>query len=97
MNFNDEDVDFAAIPLWNQTSDFDVDEPMVTADLSDIIKQLRELEMDEAEAPEKRAVLNAPLMVDGGVLYIDELQFMFYKDSPDKDIEDLVIEGYYVY
>ncbi len=97
MNFNDEDVDFAAIPLWNQTSDFDEEEPIVTADLSEIITKLRELEQDEAEAPEKRAVLNAPLKVDGGVLYIDELQFMFYKDSPDKDIEDLVIEGYYVY
>ena len=92
-----DDTDYFEVPIWNEISDFDQDEPVVTADLSGIINKLRELELEDAESAEKSAVLHEPIAVEGGRLYIDELQFTFYKDSPDNEIEDLVIEGYYLY
>lgn len=94
-NNDDEVENFSEIPLWNVTSDFDNDDPIVKADLSDIISQLRDLEMQDAYGSEEKVVLHEALNIGDGVLYIEEIQFMFYKD--EDEIKDLVVEGYYVY
>ncbi len=94
---NYDRVDFSNVPLEREISDSDKPDSLATVDFSNIIAKLRELELEDASASQKNAVLHEPIMLDSGVLYIEELQFLFYEDSFDDEVEDLVIEGYYIY
>ncbi len=93
---NVDDLNLSEVPFWTMETGHD-EEPYVTADLTGIISKLRTLEMNEADYSEKSAAISEPVRVGSGLFYIETIDFMFDVEAPESEVNDLMVEGYYLY
>ena len=94
-NSSDEDNENSrSVHLENQVSG---EGPLVVLDLSDIIKQLKELEKNDVEGDEQSKIIEKPVKTDNGTFYIEYINFHFDENDEDNKIKDLVVEGFYLY
>ncbi|MBQ3795928.1 MAG: DUF4153 domain-containing protein [Butyrivibrio sp.] len=90
----EEENELSAVPF---TSRVDGTTQVLELDLRDVVHKLKELEIADVDPSEENALLETPIKTDNGVFYIEYMNFEFDADYAEDEINDLVVEGYYIY
>ncbi len=93
-DYDEDDNKLSAVPFTSRT---DGSQVVLELDLRDMVHGLKKIQMEDGAANEKSALLEAPIKTDNGVFYVEYMNFEFDEDYAEDEINDLVVEGYYIY
>ena len=92
VNIDTGDIDPKNIPVYEN---YNINKTLAYVDLSEVLSELKELDMQGAGEDEKQAVINSSIILDANsALYIYSLDF---GSSEDGTLTSISFSGYYLY